>query len=140
MKPIVPKKNITSSNTPDSLEASFQKAFVTTAEPQTDQVVSEPAPEIVEKPVRKTKIESKIKENTEGVSRGNRQGVVPPKKMEKNNIVVTKREGVNRVTLDIPNDIFEKIEKHKVDTGQTMKFMMVSLLKKFFAENTEGGA
>jgi hypothetical protein len=129
MKPIVPKKNINPTETADNLEASFQKAFIPTSEPNKVEVERKPAPDVVEKTVRKPQTGSKTIRNTEGV--------VSPKKKEKNSIITTKRDGVNRVTLDIPNELFTQIEAHKEATGQTMKFLMVSLLKRFFAENEE---
>ncbi len=52
------------------------------------------------------------------------------------NAPTSKREGRSRISIDIPDEIYAQVENHKEETGQTMTHLVVSLLKKFFAEKT----
>ena len=49
----------------------------------------------------------------------------------------SKREGRSRISIDIPDELFTQVENHKEETGQTMTHLVVSLLKKFFAEKNK---
>ena len=49
----------------------------------------------------------------------------------------SKREGRSRISIDIPDELFAQVEIHKEETGQTMTHLVVSLMKKFFAEKNK---
>ena len=40
----------------------------------------------------------------------------------------------HRLTIDIPSELFDLMEEHRKDIGQSYKGLVISLLKKFFAE------
>lgn len=46
--------------------------------------------------------------------------------------VPVKREGKTRLTIDVPDNLYELLEKHKEENGQNFTFIIVSLLKKHF--------
>ncbi len=97
-------KNITPAISAEDLEASFQKSATSINKSQTIITTN-----IVEKA-----------SNTEGV-------ISKP-------ATSSKRDGRSRISIDIPDELFAKIELHKDESGQTMTHLVVSLLKKFFAE------
>ena len=110
MKKILPK-NITPAISAEDLEASFQKSASSINKSQTIT-----APSIVEKALN-----------------------APQKESTKEAIALkpatsSKRDGRSRISIDIPDELFAKIELHKDESGQTMTHLVVSLLKKFFAE------
>lgn len=39
----------------------------------------------------------------------------------------------HRLTIDIPNDLFDKMDSHRKETGQSYKGLVISLLKKHFS-------
>ena len=43
-----------------------------------------------------------------------------------------KRDGKTRLTIDIPDNLYQLLEKHKEEHGQNYTFIIVSLLKKHF--------
>ena len=47
-------------------------------------------------------------------------------------VVVENKE--HRLTIDISNEIFDLMDKHRKDTGQSYKGLITFLLKKHFAE------
>jgi hypothetical protein len=49
----------------------------------------------------------------------------------------SKREGRSRISIDIPDELYTQVESHKEETGQTMTHLVVSLMKKFFAEKSK---
>ena len=52
-------------------------------------------------------------------------------------IPTSKREGRSRISIDIPDELYALVESHKEETGQTMTHLVVSLMKKFFAEKNK---
>lgn len=40
----------------------------------------------------------------------------------------------HRLTIDIPSGLFDQMDEHRKETGQSYKGLVISLLKKFFAE------
>jgi hypothetical protein len=53
------------------------------------------------------------------------------------NTPTSKREGRSRISIDIPDELYAQVESHKEETGQTMTHLVVSLMKKFFAEKNK---
>jgi hypothetical protein len=49
----------------------------------------------------------------------------------------SKRDGRSRISIDIPDELYAQVEKNKEETGQTMTHLVVSLMKKFFAEKNK---
>jgi hypothetical protein len=49
----------------------------------------------------------------------------------------SKRDGRSRISIDIPDELYALVESHKEETGQTMTHLVVSLMKKFFAEKNK---
>jgi hypothetical protein len=50
----------------------------------------------------------------------------------KTTTVVENKE--HRLTIDISSDLFDQMDEHRKDTGQSYKGLVTFLLKKFFAE------
>ena len=40
----------------------------------------------------------------------------------------------HRLTIDIPSELFDLMDEHRKDIGQSYKGLVISLLKKYFAE------
>jgi hypothetical protein len=121
MKKILPKTS-TPAMTAESLESSFQKSAsakpTIIIEQKTETIpVEKPAPKIITETIRVVPQRVMEAPNTEG---GNK----------------SKRDGRSRISIDIPDELFALIEQNKEDTGQTMTHLVVSLLKKFFAQKT----
>ena len=61
---------------------------------------------------------------------------VPPAAAKNNTKPTTKppvkREGKTRLTVDVPDNLYQLLEKHKEENGQNFTFIIVSLLKKHF--------
>ena len=66
------------------------------------------------------------------------QTVVQPNQAKKQVVKSTKKDplskrmGKTRLTIDLPDDIYEKVEAHKDETGQNFTFLITGLLRKFF--------
>ncbi len=116
MKKILPK-NITTAISAEDLEASFQKSATSITKSQA--TIVEPAG--VEKIPHATQVL-----NSQNLTEG-----TAPKPATS-----SKRDGRSRISIDIPDELFAKIELHKDESGQTMTHLVVSLLKKFFAEKS----
>jgi hypothetical protein len=114
MKKILPK-SITTAISAEDLEASFQKSSTSISKNQTAIV----EPSVVEKVLNTTQIIN---------SQNLEEGTAPKP------AISSKRDGRSRISIDIPDELFAKIEMHKDESGQTMTHLVVSLLKKFFAE------
>jgi hypothetical protein len=55
-----------------------------------------------------------------------------PRAAQKSKTVAVKREGKTRLTVDVPDKLYERLEKHKDETGQNFTHLIVSLLNKHF--------
>ncbi len=111
MKKILPK-NTTSALSAQALEASFQKSASIKTEQPSLPITHHPLP-IIHHPLPLI---------TEG-------GV--------KSAPSSKREGRSRISIDIPDELFAQVENHKEETGQTITHLVVSLMKKFFAEKNK---
>ena len=112
--------------TAESLEASFQKS--TSAKPTANFTEQKPEKQIA-KPIQKTPLEKPKIATQKAIELKNTEG-------GHKTAQTSKREGRSRISIDIPDELFALIEQNKEDTGQTMTHLVVSLLKKFFAEKT----
>ena len=61
-------------------------------------------------------------------------GEVQLKEGSENPVAQSKRSGKTRITIDLPDDLYRKVEAHKEASGQNYTFLIASLLRKFFDE------
>lgn len=50
------------------------------------------------------------------------------------------KQGLHRLTLDIPDELFEKAQFYKQRSGVTLKGLVVALLYDFFEQQEESGS
>ena len=56
------------------------------------------------------------------------------KAASKSNLKTAAESKEHRLTIDIPSELFDLMEEHRKDIGQSYKGLVISLLRKFFVE------
>lgn len=118
IKPIIP-----AAQTPpaEELERSYQEAM--------RRISGETAPELAEEPEKlpAKKAKTPAKPTTKGRPKN-------AQKREPGQPNGANRPGKHRLTLDLPDDLFELAEAHKVENGQSFTWLVTKLLRDFFAK------
>ena len=118
IKPIIP----TAPTPPaDELERSYQEAMRRISGETEPEILAAPEPKSAKKSAEPTKSRQKGR----------------PKNVQKREVAPANganRPGKHRLTIDLPDDLFELAEIHKVENGQSFTWLVTKLLRDFFAK------
>lgn len=87
------------------------------------------------KPAKSKTAKSQAARNTAAVISDPKSKSKPQKKIVEP--IPAVRPGLHRLTLDIPDDLFEQAKYYKLRSGVTLKGLVVSLLYDFFEQQAE---